>query len=352
MGASALAIRSDAARRANVTRRGRELAAQLAVTDDFDKDPIRETVADFLAPFGGTVGDLHGATGASARAFLRRGVSVISADDGRYLVKKVDAPRDVVLSALGQMADQHGYRFYPGDLADVLSLCTSVFFDPCGPYLAPTSQMVQAIAAADLRAFAVTVELSRIEGGRGKGEAHYMRWAQVGLAEDAPQYEVVATHRYAGAAAIPMAVFLLERPAKKGEIGFRGCEWEDCTSAATRSRYGDDFWGEVCEEHYRASKNRQRSAARKGGWYDWQEAVVDSDRRKAGRYQEDVDWAVLLVRQGKLRRIGGDMVVWNGSQRRYSDLPAYAKNALALEATRVMWQKNGGSPADRLGAVG
>lgn len=211
MSAAALSSRSEAARRANETRRFATAVNDLRAFASFHKNGIRETVADFLLPYGGLIGDLHGADGASARLFASRGADVVSAEDGRYLVKLTGLPESALRGALALMAKQGGYELYWGDFTDVLPSCRTAFYDPCGPYLAPTSRVVRAMAHAKLKAFALTVELSRVDGGRGKGPGHYLRWAEVGLHEDAPYYRVEQSIEYQGVASIPMAVFLVSR---------------------------------------------------------------------------------------------------------------------------------------------
>lgn len=268
--------RGDAARRANRTRRVMGAVDTLRGMAPFHKEDVRTIVADFLEPFGGPVADLHGPDGASARTFVGRGLTVISAEDGRFL-DRTGLDRDLVFDALDHMAREAGYELHPGDFANILPRCKTAFFDPCGPYLAPTSEMVRRMVAADLVAFAVTVELSRIEGGKGKGEAHYLRWAEVGLSVDAPGYIVAKCHRYRGTANIPMAVFLVrrERPGRLARLPVERthdeemevANWQVATGFLARRRAGHYspkhfvWFGEALVRYSKLTEPQQQALA-------------------------------------------------------------------------------------------
>lgn len=252
-----LSLRSEAARRANATRRVNGVITALHAIDPFVSDgkrQVREAVADFLKPFGGITVDLHGPTGASAQLFARHGMKVIAAEDGRFLRGRALTPEQI-RSALVSMAERANYQLYWGDVRDVLPEARTAFIDACGPYLKPTSDLVKRVSECRLAAFVVTVELSRLDGGRSKGEGHYLRWAEVGLLEDAPAYSIVKTMRYRGTANIPMAAFFLQIP-----VGL--CHRADCDKPAARVFQDELFnggraWG-LCDEHLARRQANER----------------------------------------------------------------------------------------------
>ncbi|NJD27420.1 MAG: hypothetical protein FIA92_03895 [Chloroflexi bacterium] len=178
----------------------------------FDKAPVREAVADFLGQYGKTVADLHGMSGESAALFAARGMRVRSHDTGTYIASRLSAPREAVSAAMEWMGCEAGYDFFATDITESFPFVRTAYIDLCGPYEAPTSRIVRAAVEAGLWAFALTVELSRTDGGRARGQEWYLRHAFLRLQEDAPGYCLHADPiEYRGVANIPMAVFLLHR---------------------------------------------------------------------------------------------------------------------------------------------
>jgi hypothetical protein len=155
------------------------------------------------------VGDLLG-PGWSAEALTRRGLRVLAAESCKW-TGRVIGDQKLAAAAARRMGREGGFAVHIGNFQSILPKVSTANYDSCGPYLAPTSRDVQAMYDHDLRAFVVTCLLSRVEGMRGKDDAHYLRMAEVGLSVDAPGYWVEQTIRYRGDRNLPMAAFFVVR---------------------------------------------------------------------------------------------------------------------------------------------
>lgn len=246
---------SEAARKANETRKARALERERRIADGVarlqnvsaftssEKDHARRQVARFLVPFGGPIGDMLGPRGDSARVLTEAGGQVISAENGKSKpFKGID--HDILPTVLERM--QGGWEFHFGDVEDILPRCRTAFLDTCGPLYAdgPSTALVRAAVDAKLAAFAITVMLSRVEGSRGGGEDHYLTLAQTVLATNAPMYRIRKVLRYAGEANVPFAVFMLR---------LHVCSIDGC-GRPIHAR-------ELCQPHYDAQPDKK--AARK-----------------------------------------------------------------------------------------
>jgi hypothetical protein len=236
--------RSDAARRANETRKLRapEVEADIAVLrgghfTGLPKSEVRQEVVRFLAEHtreGEAVGDLLG-PGWSALALREAGMAVISAEtcewSGRVLGDRARAER-----AARRMAADGGFVVELAPFAKIVPSVRTAFYDTCGPYLEPSSRDVRAMAQAELSAFVVTVLFSRVEGMRGKSPEHYRRMAEVGLEIDAPAYRIVKVCEYRGESNLPMAAFFLLRAGTEVTIAPRRANWRERYTLAERRR--------------------------------------------------------------------------------------------------------------------
>lgn len=202
---------SEAARKANETRRTRaDIATLRGHFTGAPKSSVRDEVVAFLAEYtrpGERVGDLLGPAW-SALALKAAGLDVVAAENCAWS-SRVLGSRERAAAAARQMAADGKFTVSLSPFAAIISSVTTAFYDPCGPYLEPTSRDVRAMARRGLRAFVVTVLFSRVEGMKGKPASHYRRLAEVGLAEDAPDYSVQNVVEYRGESGLPMAAFFL-----------------------------------------------------------------------------------------------------------------------------------------------
>lgn len=209
--------RSDAARRANASRRSRITRDVDALRDGHftgdAKSEVREQVVSFLkeyTPNRKAVGDLLG-PGWSSAALHAAGMRVLAVDDCSWSSVVLGGDRTRAEKAARRIAKECGVRLRIGPFRSIVGNVESAFYDSCGPYLAPTSRDVRAMASANLRAFVVTVLFARVEGMKGKPPEHYRRLAEVGLEVDAPNYDIERVIEYRGESNLPMAAFFLLR---------------------------------------------------------------------------------------------------------------------------------------------
>ena len=243
-----VSARSDAARRANETR---QAARDVAILrgghfSGAPKNDVREAVVDFLAEWtrpGEAVGDLLG-PGWSTLALEAKGLRVVAAENCGWSARLLDKDRGRAIRAAQAIKPDVEI----GDFARIIPKIRTANYDTCGPYLEPTSRDVRAMAAAELRAFVVTVLFSRVEGMKGKPDSHYRRMAKVGLEEDAQDYKIERVIEYRGESNLPMGVFFLRRYGAEKFIA-SACH-------PTREAF---FGGPECKQCYRQRQKERRA---------------------------------------------------------------------------------------------
>lgn len=245
------AVRSEAARRANETRRARLDAELLRGAWD---GPKRAVVTEHVIPFllehtspAGIVGDLLGGAG-SAAEMTAAGLRVLSVDDLDFAVTKLHIPRPRAERAAQMLAESAGVvEFVRGQFIDYLDRMETAFYDGCGNLYAgsPTARVIQAAGRRGMPAIAVTIELSQVEGTKqafpdGAKREHYLTLAEV-VVRRVSNYRLVDAIPYMGrAGVIPMAVLLLCQVKRFGGGGCYSCKkryhrlWSRARTAAKR----------------------------------------------------------------------------------------------------------------------
>ncbi len=216
--------RSEAARRANETRRRRsELDVDLAALREHftsaPKSEARDKTVAFLARFtrpGGTVGDLLG-PGWSAEALHAAGLDVLAVDNLVW-PKRFIPNASRARAAVEELAAQIGCRLHVGEFHDVIDQMASANYDACGPYHdgSPQQRDVLAMAKAGLDCFAVTVLWSRNPGMKERGPDQYDVLHRVLLRRDSTGYRIWDVITYPGKQNVTVGVYLLLRSDLQG----------------------------------------------------------------------------------------------------------------------------------------
>lgn len=180
---------SEAARRANLTRKVKAAAAEMAATYGDEKYDL---LSDLIVPYlvtavgdGGRVADLLGG-GRSCRALTDAGLRVVAVDDLRLYTKKSEGgkgyDREFARMVAEHIASEAGAeRLHIGDAADVLGEVDAFYFDGMGP-LGPSEPAGRFLASLrkhpNVRHVVVTYMASRVAGlgsvSNGDSEVYHL----------------------------------------------------------------------------------------------------------------------------------------------------------------------------------